>query len=160
MCSCRILNRSVFSVYVLLLAWNSKVGSCSPSWLYVFVAVSRSQAVYHETTSVMLLGLEGIVSTFGYLIYFSPSRELVSLHEQGLEDFVCAKRILFSLRTTLIWMSSASGRLVVNGECSLILFKEFRGIVPQSEIVVSILFKELRCFPQVGRLSAAPPLWN
>jgi hypothetical protein len=50
----------------------------------------------------MLLGLKGIVSTFGYLIFFSPSRELVNLHEQGLEDFVCAKRVLFSPRTTLI----------------------------------------------------------
>lgn len=39
MCSCRILNRYLISVYVLLLAWISKLGSCSPSWLYVFVAV-------------------------------------------------------------------------------------------------------------------------
>lgn len=154
-CSCRVLNRRVISVYVLLLAWNSKVSSCSPSWLYVFVAVSWSQAVYHEIASVMLLGLKGIVSTFGYLIFFSPSRELVNLHEQGLEDFVCAKRVLFSPRTTLIWMSSASGRLVVNAECTLMLSKEFRGIVSSVRDCSFDSFKEFRRFPQVGRASAA-----
>jgi hypothetical protein len=85
----------------------------------------------------------------------SPSRELVNLHEQGLEEFVCAKRVLFSPTTTLIWMSSASGRLVVNAECTLMLSKEFRGIVPSVRDCSFDSFKEFRRFPQVGRVSAA-----
>ena len=41
-CSCRILNRRVMSVYVLLLAWNSMVSSCPPSWLCVRCNLSKS----------------------------------------------------------------------------------------------------------------------
>lgn len=96
-CSCRVLNRRVISVYVLLLAWNSKVSSCSPSWLYVFVAVSWSQAVYHEIASVMLLGLKGIVSTFGYLIHkFTFSRVSQSSRARFGGVCVCKAGSIFS----------------------------------------------------------------
>lgn len=60
----------VILVYVLLLAWISKGSSCLSSWLYVFVTFFSKVGCLHKITPAVLPRLEGVVSTYGFVIFY------------------------------------------------------------------------------------------